>query len=114
MQQIESARSSAGQEHPSPLYKRTLSTKLTNLYKTNMNRFLTKKKAKRAQPEPKFELDLTTALPSSNEFRTSLLMPGLSSRFSMLREQDDPNSILGKASDDSVLEPKRQSRLYDF
>ncbi|KIW08042.1 uncharacterized protein PV09_00986 [Verruconis gallopava] len=79
-----------------------------------MNRFLTKKKAKRVQPEPKFELDLSNALPSTNELRTSLLMSGLSARFSMLREQDDPNSIIGKASDDSVLEPKRQSRLHEF
>ena len=114
MRRVVIAQSSFEQERPSPHAKRALSANLTNICKTNMNRFLTKKKAKRAQPEPKFELDLTTALPSSNEFRTSLLMPGLSSRFSMLREQDDPNSILGKASDDSVLEPKRQSRLYDF
>ncbi|KFX92354.1 hypothetical protein V490_05428, partial [Pseudogymnoascus sp. VKM F-3557] len=32
----------------------------------------------------------------------------------MLREQDDPKSKIGKASDDSVLFPKRQSRLNDF
>ncbi len=66
------------------------------------------------EPEPKLELDLTTALPSSDDFRTSLLMSGLSARFSMLREQDDPNSKIGKASDDSVLFPKRQSRLNDL
>lgn len=66
-------------------------------------------------PEPKVELDLSTALPSSDDFRTSLLMSGLSARFSMLREQDDPNSKIGKASDDSVLFPsKRQSRMADF
>jgi hypothetical protein len=41
-------------------------------------------------------------------------MPGLSARFSMLKEQDDPNSLLGKASDDSVLFPKRASRLNLF
>ncbi|KFY22540.1 hypothetical protein V491_02775, partial [Pseudogymnoascus sp. VKM F-3775] len=41
-------------------------------------------------------------------------MTGLSARFSMLREQDDPKSKIGKASDDSVLFPKRQSRLNDF
>ncbi|KAI9659995.1 MAG: hypothetical protein M1821_001347 [Bathelium mastoideum] len=108
-----------------------------------MNRFLTKKKAKESpttetfspdaharsltptltrkgrkwkknQPEPKVELDLSSALPSDDNFRTSLLMNGLSARFSMLREQDDPNSKLGKASDDSVLQPKRQSRLHEF
>ena len=108
-----------------------------------MNRFLAKKRAKESpttenfpsephvrsltptmtrkgrrwrknQPEPKVELDLSTALPSDDNFRTSLLMNGLSARFSMLREQDDPNSKLGKASDDSVLLPKRQSRLHEF
>ena len=63
---------------------------------------------------PKKELDLTSALPPSDDFRTSLLMTGLSARFSMLREQDDPRSKLGKASDDSVLFPKRQSRMMDF
>lgn len=114
MRRIVFSQSSMADEQLSPGPKGPLGRRLTNICKTNMNRFLTKKKAKRAQPEPKFELDLSTALPSSNDFRTSLLMPGLSSRFSMLREQDDPNSILGKASDDSVLEPKRQSRLYDY
>lgn len=69
---------------------------------------------KNQEPEPKPELDLSTALPSSDDFRTSLLMSGLSARFSMLREQDDPKSKIGKASDDSVLFPKRQSRLNDF
>jgi hypothetical protein len=66
------------------------------------------------EPERKVELDLANALPSSDDFRTSLLMSGLSARFSMLREQDDPKSKLGKASDDSVLFPKRHSRLNDF
>ncbi|KAK3682268.1 hypothetical protein B0T22DRAFT_280048 [Podospora appendiculata] len=107
-----------------------------------MNRFRTKKKAKddgstgrssedsdhSAMPsfksfrrgkkapteEPKKELDLTSALPSNDDFRTSLLMTNLSARFSMLREQDDPNTKIGKASDDSVLFPKRQSRMPDF
>ncbi|PNS13771.1 hypothetical protein CAC42_3264 [Sphaceloma murrayae] len=101
-----------------------------------MNRFLSKKKAddsrsgsiastssreskkwkkgKRAQEEPAPQLDLKTALPTNDEFRTSLILPNLSMRFSMLREQDDPTSKLGKASDDSVLQPKRQSRLPDF
>lgn len=69
---------------------------------------------KNPEPETKKEIDLTSALPSNDDFRTSLLMNGLSARFSMLREQDDPNSKIGKASDDSVLFPKRQSRLADF
>jgi hypothetical protein len=71
---------------------------------------------KQQHPEPKLQLDLANALPSSDDFRTSLLMNGLSARFSMLREQDDPLSKIGKASDDSVLFPptKRQSRLNDF
>ncbi|KAI0116099.1 hypothetical protein F4776DRAFT_321038 [Hypoxylon sp. NC0597] len=71
------------------------------------------RKGKKTQEPEKVEIDLSTALPSSDEFRTSLLMTGLSARFSMLREQDDPNTKIGKASDDSVLFPKRQSRL-DF
>lgn len=58
--------------------------------------------------------DLSSALPGDKEFRTSLLMPNLSARFSMLREQDDPNTKLGKASDDSVLFPKRASRMNLF
>ncbi|KAI9644046.1 hypothetical protein NHQ30_007398 [Ciborinia camelliae] len=69
---------------------------------------------KKEEPEPKLELDLTNALPSSDHFRTSLLMNGLSARFSMLREQDDPTSKIGKASDDSVLFPNRASKLIDF
>lgn len=71
------------------------------------------KKSKK-QPEPKPEIDLTAALPSTDEFRTSLLMANLSQRFSMLREQDDPSSLVGKASDDSVLQPSRRSRMLDF
>ncbi|KAL8811308.1 MAG: hypothetical protein Q9200_001891 [Gallowayella weberi] len=66
---------------------------------------------KKSQPEPKPLLDLSTALPPSDHFRTSLMMPNLSARFSMLREQDDPHSKIGKANDDSVLFPKRASRL---
>lgn len=69
---------------------------------------------KKPKAEPKKEIDLSTALPPKEDFRTSLLMPNLSARFSMLREQDDPNSKLGKANDDSVLFPKRQSRLNLF
>ncbi|KAL8921883.1 MAG: hypothetical protein Q9208_005487 [Pyrenodesmia sp. 3 TL-2023] len=69
---------------------------------------------KKNQPEPKPQVDLTNVLPPSDDFRTSLLMPNLSARFSMLREQDDPHSKLGKANDDSVLFPKRASRLDLF
>jgi len=72
------------------------------------------KKAKKGQEEPKPEFDLNAVLPKADDFRTSLIMPGLSTRFSMLREQDDPSSVIGKASDDSVLQPKRQSRLHEF
>ncbi|KAJ5320135.1 hypothetical protein N7508_000418 [Penicillium antarcticum] len=66
------------------------------------------------QPKPEPDFDLSAALPSTDDFRTSLLMPKLSARFSMLKEQDDPLSLLGKASDDSVLFPKRASRLNLF
>ncbi|KAI1204344.1 uncharacterized protein F4807DRAFT_338810 [Annulohypoxylon truncatum] len=69
------------------------------------------RKGKKTQEPEKVEIDLSMALPSNDEFRTSLLMTGLSARFSMLREQDDPSTKIGKASDDSVLFPKRQSRL---
>lgn len=72
-----------------------------------------KKSKKKQQDEPP-SFDLKTALPSSDDFRTSLLMPNLSARFSMLREQDDPNSKIGKANDDSVLFPKRASKLNLF
>ncbi|QKX60701.1 uncharacterized protein TRUGW13939_07847 [Talaromyces rugulosus] len=72
------------------------------------------KKNKAADIPVQPALDLENALPSSDNFRTSLLMPNLSARFSMLREQDDPTSKLGKANDDSVLFPKRQSRLNLF
>ncbi|WPH02868.1 Hypothetical protein R9X50_00573600 [Acrodontium crateriforme] len=70
------------------------------------------KKKKQAEPEP--DVDFELSLPSNDDFRTSLLMPNLSARFSMLREQDDPMSLIGKASDDSVLAPRRRSRLGDF
>ncbi|CRG86751.1 hypothetical protein PISL3812_03762 [Talaromyces islandicus] len=72
------------------------------------------KKNKPAEVPVKPALDLENALPSNDNFRTSLLMPNLSARFSMLREQDDPTSKIGKANDDSVLFPKRQSRLNLF
>ncbi|KAK4243587.1 hypothetical protein C7999DRAFT_18081 [Corynascus novoguineensis] len=75
---------------------------------------LFRKGKKTQQEEAKKEFDLSNALPSNDDFRTSLLMNNLSARFSMLREQDDPNTKIGKASDDSVLYPKRQSRLADF
>ncbi|KAK5128271.1 hypothetical protein LTR85_002938 [Meristemomyces frigidus] len=72
-----------------------------------------KKTKKLAEPKPE-QLNIAAALPASDDFRTSLLMPNLSARFSMLREQDDPNSLLGKASDDSVLQPRRRSRMLDY
>ncbi|KAK4199259.1 hypothetical protein QBC40DRAFT_84670 [Triangularia verruculosa] len=74
--------------------------------------FRSRKKVQQEETKPEF--DLATALPSTDDFRTSLLMSNLSARFSMLREQDDPNTKIGKASDDSVLYPKRQSRMADF
>ncbi|KIX02407.1 uncharacterized protein Z518_08348 [Rhinocladiella mackenziei CBS 650.93] len=79
---------------------------------SKMSRSLKRKPKNVVEPKP--EIDLSTALPDTNDFRTSLLMPGLSARFSMLREQDDPNTKVGKASDDSVLFPKRASRLNLF
>ncbi|KAI1618999.1 hypothetical protein EDD36DRAFT_414655 [Exophiala viscosa] len=72
------------------------------------------KRKQKTVVEAKPEIDLSIALPNKDDFRTSLLMPGLSARFSMLREQDDPNTKVGKASDDSVLFPKRVSRLNLF
>ncbi|KAL8774539.1 MAG: hypothetical protein Q9209_000912 [Squamulea sp. 1 TL-2023] len=69
---------------------------------------------KKNQPGPKPQIDLATALPPSDNFRTSLMMPNLSARFSMLREQDNPHSKIGKANDDSVLFPKRASRMDLF
>lgn len=74
------------------------------------------KKGKKGQQDEEVtpNFDLGSALPSTDDFRTSLIMPGLSTRFSMLREQDDPSSKIGKASDDSVLTPKRSSRLHEF
>ncbi|CAI7566455.1 unnamed protein product [Penicillium glandicola] len=76
--------------------------------------FSLKPSKKKAEPEPTPDFDLSAALPPTDNFRTSLLMPKLSARFSMLKEQDDPLSLLGKASDDSVLFPKRASRLNLF
>ncbi|KAL3435871.1 hypothetical protein BDV09DRAFT_166332 [Aspergillus tetrazonus] len=73
-----------------------------------------KKNKKEPESKPDLDIDLSSALPSTDDFRTSLLMPKLSARFSMLREQDDPESLIGKASDDSVLFPRRASRLNLF
>ncbi|OKL57413.1 hypothetical protein UA08_07650 [Talaromyces atroroseus] len=73
-----------------------------------------KKTNNKETAKPDLELDLDSALPSADNFRTSLLMPNLSARFSMLREQDDPSTKVGKANDDSVLFPKRASRLNLF
>ncbi|KAL7938754.1 hypothetical protein V8C35DRAFT_87233 [Trichoderma chlorosporum] len=70
-------------------------------------RMFGKKKGQNDDIKP--DLDISAALPSTDDFRTSLLMTGLSARFSMLREQDDPTTKMGKASDDSVLFPRGQS-----
>lgn len=120
----------ARSRYRSSLPRLLLRLKSSNIHQATMNRFLTRrkdrvlddnasggkkaKKWKKGQPEPEPQVDLTTALPPADDFRTSLIMPSLSTRFSMLKEQDDPNSKLGKASDDSVLHPKRQSRLHEF
>ncbi|KAL4944779.1 hypothetical protein BDV06DRAFT_186450 [Aspergillus oleicola] len=86
----------------------------SNVPPTTFGAILKKNTSKRDSPEPKPDIDLSSALPSTDDFRTSLLMPKLSARFSMLRDQDDPESLIGKASDDSVLFPKRASRLNLF
>jgi hypothetical protein len=83
------------------------------LKKSATSRWKNKNRSPKEQPEAKPEIDLSAALPSNDDFRTSLLMVNLSQRFSMLREQD-PASLVGKASDDSVLEPRRRSRMLDF
>ena len=83
------------------------------LKKSATSRWKNKNRNPKEQPEVKPEIDLSAALPSNDDFRTSLLMANLSQRFSMLREQD-PASLVGKASDDSVLEPRRRSRMLDF
>ncbi|RFU73911.1 hypothetical protein TARUN_8340, partial [Trichoderma arundinaceum] len=75
-------------------------------------RMFGKKKGQSEDVKP--DLDISTALPPTDDFRTSLLMTGLSARFSMLREQDDPTTKMGKASDDSVLFPRGQSKFTDF
>lgn len=90
------------------------SDELENGPTTSSSPFSLKPSKKKDEAEPQLELDLSAALPSTDNFRTSLLMPKLSARFSMLREQDDPDTKVGKASDDSVLFPKRASRLNLF
>ncbi|KAL7787878.1 hypothetical protein V8C37DRAFT_254973 [Trichoderma ceciliae] len=75
-------------------------------------RMFGKKKGQSEDNKP--DLDISTALPPTDDFRTSLLMTGLSARFSMLREQDDPTTKMGKASDDSVLFPRGMSKMGDF
>jgi hypothetical protein len=92
----------------------TPSTASPSLKKSATSRWKTKNRNVKEEPEPKPEINLTDVLPSNDDFRTSLLMTNLSQRFSMLREQDNPNSLMGKASDDSVLEPRRRSRKLDF
>ena len=97
------------------LRRATMPSRFSNRIQRAMNRFLQRRKdKKKGEPEPKPELDIAAALPAADDFRTSLIMPSLSTRFSMLKEADDPNSKIGKASDDSVLQPKRQSRLHEF
>ncbi|KAI7277182.1 hypothetical protein KC335_g79 [Hortaea werneckii] len=72
-----------------------------------------KKQRRQPEPKPEPEVNIGAALPSTDDFRTSLLMPNLSARFSMLRDQD-PDSLIGKASDDSVLQPRRRSRMNEL
>jgi hypothetical protein len=98
----------ARQPSPAP------STASPGVKKSATSRWKNKNRNVKEEPEPKPEIDLSDALPSNDDFRTSLLMANLSQRFSMLREMDNPGSLLGKASDDSVLEPKRRSRKLDF
>lgn len=92
----------------------TPSTASPGLKKSATSRWKNKTRNVEKEPEPKPEINLSDALPSNDDFRTSLLMANLSQRFSMLREQDNPGSLMGKASDDSVLEPRRRSRKLDF
>ncbi|KAK8247152.1 hypothetical protein HDK90DRAFT_407467 [Phyllosticta capitalensis] len=96
---------------------RFLTRKKTQETLDSGNGLLTSKKAKKnkkAVEEPRPDVSMELSLPPADNFRTSLIMPNLSKRFSMLREQDNPESLMGKASDDSVLHPKRSSRLFDY
>ncbi|EPE29048.1 hypothetical protein GLAREA_00206 [Glarea lozoyensis ATCC 20868] len=81
---------------------------------TKKSRTFGRSKKQEPEPMPEPEFDVANALPPTDDFRTSLLMSGLSARFSMLREQDDPNSKIGKASDDSVLFPKQGTKFNEF
>ena len=67
--------------------------------------FILSRKNKKQPEKPQQDLDFSLVLPSDDDFRTSLIMPKLSARFSMLREQNDhpANTKMGKASDDTVL-----------
>lgn len=93
-------------------YNANYSSSASSLVSTSFTKAFKKgKKNQAVTPDETPEIDLQNALPSNDQFRTSLLLPNLSARFSMLREQNDPSSMLGKANDDSVLEPKRASKL---
>src|SRR5688500_11920749 len=81
---------------------------------TKKSRTFGRLKKHEPEPIPEPEFDVANALPPTDDFRTSLLMSGLSARFSMLREQDDPKSKIGKASDDSVLFPNQGTKFNDF
>jgi len=111
MNRFRSRKKSTGERTPNGSRRASLELDVPPLPSFSSRTF---KRKKQVAPEPKPEIDLTSALPASDDFRTSLLMPNLSARFSMLREQDDPKSKLGKANDDSVLFPKRASRLDLF
>ncbi|KAK0862297.1 hypothetical protein LTS02_007305 [Friedmanniomyces endolithicus] len=111
MRAPEGASANTGTGTPNGISSPPLSPPFPALKKSATSRW---KKVKKPEPEPRPELNLVGVLPSTDNFRTSLLMPNLSARFSMLKEQDDPNSLLGKASDDSVLQPRRRSRMVDF
>lgn len=111
MNRFRSRKKSTGERTPNGSRRASLELDVPPLPSFSSRTF---KRKKQVAPEPKPEIDLTSALPASDDFRTSLLMPNLSARFSMLREQDDPKSKLGKANDDSVLFPKRASRLDIF
>jgi hypothetical protein len=108
----ESLLSNGDARHQSPTP--SISSASPGLKKSATSRWKNKNRNVKEEPEPKPEIDLTDALPSNDDFRTSLLMANLSQRFSMLREQDNPGSLMGKASDDSVLERRRRSRKLDF
>ena len=111
MNRFRSRKKSTGEKTPDGSRRPSVDTDVPPLPSFSSRTF---KRKKHVAPEPKPEIDLTAALPASDDFRTSLLMPKLSARFSMLKEQDDPTSKIGKANDDSVLFPKRASRLDLF